>query len=457
MSFVQRKIVRNGVGDFTGNNPVYLVIHSTANEGATAANHVTYWSGLEDTGVYAHAVVDWTEAYQCVEFTRKCYHCGNGNAYSIGIEICEPTSGNTTQFNACWSNAVTAVVEIMNTMGWTSTSCLKSHKYMSETFGGSDHTDPVSYFATYGKTFDDFVSAVATELASNSDTVTDSTGSGGTVNTGGGSSSSTSTSTTGGGNFCTIVANKLVNGNNLTVTYVGCKYSDGLVYFNDNDFYRVGANQPLQILSQHLTNGNRSWLFSTALTNITVYEFQTEGLMSLLFGAGSWSPSTAVGNGDTSNLAGTGVEDAVTWLITIANDDSHGYNQANISGTRWGPDYDCSSFIYEGFRVGGGFNLPVHVGNTSSMYKDFTACGFVWHTHVAPPSSVLLKGDIMWRDGHTECYIGNNQLVGAHYNEKGTTDGGQTGDQNGHEISVGSYYATDSNGNSWAGYFRYGG
>ena len=44
---------------------------------------------------------------------------------------------------------------------------------------------------------------------------------------------------------------------------------------------------------------------------------------------------------------------AVHWAIEIALDDTHGYSQAN----RYGPDYDCSSFIAAAL-IHGGFNVP---------------------------------------------------------------------------------------------------
>lgn len=69
-----------------------------------------------------------------------------------------------------------------------------------------------------------------------------------------------------------------------------------------------------------------------------------------------------------------GVEGAIKWAIAVAEDASHGYDW----DYRWGPDYDCSSLVYEAFRVGGGFDLPVHTGNTHSMIRDFTAIGFKW-------------------------------------------------------------------------------
>ena len=50
---------------------------------------------------------------------------------------------------------------------------------------------------------------------------------------------------------------------------------------------------------------------------------------------------------------------AVQWAIMMANDQSHGYDQ----GSRWGPDYDCSSFVISAYKYGAG--LPI---DTSQIY-----------------------------------------------------------------------------------------
>ncbi len=34
-------------------------------------------------------------------------------------------------------------------------------------------------------------------------------------------------------------------------------------------------------------------------------------------------------------------EKAAAFAVSVAKDDSHGYDQ----GRRWGPDYDCSSLV----------------------------------------------------------------------------------------------------------------
>lgn len=126
------------------------------------------------------------------------------------------------------------------------------------------------------------------------------------------------------------------------------------------------------------------------------------------------------------------IDKAVNWAVGIANDDTHGYTQ-DMDG-RWHPDYDCSSFIITAFEQAG---CPVKTNGatyTGNMISVFTSTGFTVLNY--SQGMELVKGDVLWKDGHTEMYIGNNQNVGAHINELGETTGGQTGDQTGHEISV---------------------
>ena len=43
------------------------------------------------------------------------------------------------------------------------------------------------------------------------------------------------------------------------------------------------------------------------------------------------------------------IEKALKWAKDTAKDNTHGYSQAN----RWGPDYDCSSFIISAYEQAG--------------------------------------------------------------------------------------------------------
>lgn len=209
--------------------------------------------------------------------------------------------------------------------------------------------------------------------------------------------------------------------------YIGTIGDDGYVYFNDQYFYRFKPEGAWEENLYILNRFKYSWSKCTSFSKLSA--------VNLNAGNGSVSPNGSV-------------ESAVKWAINIAKDNSHGYDQPN----RWGPDYDCSSLVYEAFRVGGGFDLPVHSGYTGTMINDFTAVGFTWYSGMGNNVSNLIRGDILLDiDAHTEIYIGSEMNVGAHINEFGGVRGGQTGDQTGREISVGNYYSKP-----WDGILRFG-
>lgn len=133
------------------------------------------------------------------------------------------------------------------------------------------------------------------------------------------------------------------------------------------------------------------------------------------------------------------IDNAVSWAVNIANDDSHGYDQTH----RDGPDYDCSSLICWAYSKAGLNTRPGYTPATGSMYDVFVDAGFedVTSQINLPTGAGLVRGDVLLKPGsHTEMYIGNSQLVGASQNEHGGVTGGQTGDQTGEEIHVHGYY-----------------
>lgn len=130
------------------------------------------------------------------------------------------------------------------------------------------------------------------------------------------------------------------------------------------------------------------------------------------------------------------IDIAVAWAITIANDAAHGYDQTH----RWGPDYDCSSFLISAWKQAG---VPLVSTYTGNMYSDFTAHGFkdVTSSVNLSNSAGLERGDVLLNHkSHTVMYIGNGQIVQARINEKGTITGGMVGDQTGQEICISAYY-----------------
>lgn len=127
----------------------------------------------------------------------------------------------------------------------------------------------------------------------------------------------------------------------------------------------------------------------------------------------------------------------VEQAIAIANDDSHGYS---LSNRYMNPDVDCSSFVYYAL-LASGFStdqLGASPFNTAGMMTTLPACGFEQLDYTGVGS--LQPGDILIRDpygstGHTEIYIGNSQLVGAHQDLDGVA-----GDSSGEEVDAGGFY-----------------
>ena len=129
----------------------------------------------------------------------------------------------------------------------------------------------------------------------------------------------------------------------------------------------------------------------------------------------------------------------VNWALSIALDNSHGYDQQY----RWGErgDYDCSSLVVSSLRVAG-----LNTGGSSytgNMRSQLTQHGFVWITDF----SHLKAGDILLNESHhTAIYLGNGLLVHASGNEFDDAVGGLPGDQTGEEIYIRTYYWRPWNG-----------
>lgn len=148
----------------------------------------------------------------------------------------------------------------------------------------------------------------------------------------------------------------------------------------------------------------------------------------------------------TKALAAAKVSTAINWAVAVANDDRNGYSQSkrNKSNKLGGVEYDCSALVYAAYRAAG---FSVSMGCTATMKSDFKKAGFTYISNLnLSSSSQLQKGDILWRSGHTEIYIGSNQLCGAHLDYDG-----KVGDGSGKEINIKTYYD-----NKWSGIFRYG-
>ena len=120
---------------------------------------------------------------------------------------------------------------------------------------------------------------------------------------------------------------------------------------------------------------------------------------------------------------------AVDFMVRIANDNAHGYDQTN----RNGPDYDCSSLVATAL-YNAGFSVKPSSW-TGNLEEQLRKCGF------DDCSKPWKAGDIhlsTWN--HVNMSINESQIAEATINEKGTVTGGQTGDQTGNEIRIANYY-----------------
>lgn len=134
------------------------------------------------------------------------------------------------------------------------------------------------------------------------------------------------------------------------------------------------------------------------------------------------------------------VRKAIEWAVKTANNPAHGYDQSK----RWGPDYDCSSFVITAYQNAGIKVKDAGATYTGNIKDAFKKCGFVVvniSLKDLATCSKLLPGDVLLCPGdHVEMYIGNNKIVGASINEKGKATGGTPGDQTGKEIRERMYY-----------------
>lgn len=146
--------------------PARLVIHSTANPGATDEDHFRWLDGARRHG-WANYYLDHDSISELVPEGMLAPAQGpTANSDSISIEMCEPATTlpwaeQVRQFQETWNRAVWLSADILHRYGW-GVDKLYAHFEISQLYPKeTNHTDPQGFFARYGRSWVQFKAEVA--------------------------------------------------------------------------------------------------------------------------------------------------------------------------------------------------------------------------------------------------------------------------------------------------------
>lgn len=149
-------IGRNRPG--TALTPQGIIIHETATPGATPEDEAQYFAAA-DRKASAHYFAGPASIVQLIPENEQAWHAGKtANSRYLSIELCH--FDGQAQFEETWARAVWLAASICRRHGWAAGPNIYSHKWASETFRETNHTDPYGYFASHGRTFQQFCYAV---------------------------------------------------------------------------------------------------------------------------------------------------------------------------------------------------------------------------------------------------------------------------------------------------------
>lgn len=149
---------RNGVGKYEG-----VVAHSTATPNATASAERTYES-THFNDAFVHYFVDWTSIVQVASTDYLAWHAGHtANARYVGVELCE--TADATKFNESYARYVWLLAKILIDKGlpMVHMQTFFTHDDTSKLFKETNHTDPIAYLSSHGKSVAQLVADVTAQ------------------------------------------------------------------------------------------------------------------------------------------------------------------------------------------------------------------------------------------------------------------------------------------------------
>lgn len=143
--------------------PEGVVVHETADPGATAHDEAIYFNREWDKMyAYVHAFVDKNTVIQMMTPDYGVWGAGPiANERFVQVELCE--EDNRDDFAKSVNNDAIYLAKILHRYDLTPTNATHdgkgtvwSHAAVSKFLGGTDHGDPDGYFAKWGYSMDDF-------------------------------------------------------------------------------------------------------------------------------------------------------------------------------------------------------------------------------------------------------------------------------------------------------------
>lgn len=179
-------------------------------------------------------------------------------------------------------------------------------------------------------------------------------------------------------------------------------------------------------------------------TVVNAYVTQENVFAQSITGAGQDYEGDQSVNSDSGSVAGgtnsEQVNKAIKYMVNLCEDESHGYSQSK----RNGPDYDCSSSVYHSYVDGGGLAPNLVGSNTGAWDGIIRQLGSPWIKMKIDANYTPCPGDILYRAGHVEMYIGAyngkfGDIKSAKAGFHSAYGHPETGDQTGKESSVTSF------------------
>lgn len=145
--------------------PSGLVLHSTADPGATARQIRDYFERLTSPNrASVQLVCDWAEALVCIPWipggAEIAWHAGpTANDRFLGMELCETNDPHLFHLSFLrWIEVAAFICEVYH---WPADDAhVWSHARVSATWHETDHTDPIGYLEAHGHTWADTLARI---------------------------------------------------------------------------------------------------------------------------------------------------------------------------------------------------------------------------------------------------------------------------------------------------------